>query len=375
MTVDEARRIATDLGFDVFIDLHKSQYITSAVKEALKSGLLKTLCGVYLQFRRDGTLYIGQAHNLTRRQEQHRYASHQLDYLAFYACTPKRLDYYEQYFIDRAVRLNIDLVNQLLKPIEITNDRNLMFDDCLSPDEQDAFIERIANGHFDDRVALDALCKQAEPEVKNDWQTFCTLPNYTTLLDHAARFVRQSIPAAHTLAGLFWDVQVMNHTPNHARLNVLRIHCGWFVPYAIFHFKSNAAMYFLDIALPHAIYDEKELNNLIRRYNWVGWHIPISATDSPPNLDKVQPKGLDTYTSPQAKLKDYERAVTQATFGETIHLTMPLAVADYVLSDPMIAKGCAIFCIASMRRASGRGDPTHNPVAMTALLNRLRYFE
>ena len=89
--IDEARTIASEIGFSDFADLRKTRTLTPLLKHAESSVKGETLSGVYLQFRPEG-LYIGQAVNLTQRHQRHLDEGREIAYLAFLPVKPERLD-------------------------------------------------------------------------------------------------------------------------------------------------------------------------------------------------------------------------------------------------------------------------------------------
>ena len=141
--IDEARTIASEIGFSDFADLRKTRTLTPLLKHAESSVKGETLSGVYLQFRPEG-LYIGQAVNLTQRHQRHLDEGREIAYLDFLPVKPERLDEMEGRMIDRARELGYAdrLLNVSKLPGILKLEPGFSLDDALPPARQ-----VFCNGH------------------------------------------------------------------------------------------------------------------------------------------------------------------------------------------------------------------------------------
>ena len=69
----EAKAIAERLGFQLFADVRGDTNALRLFTEAFRQKYGKKYrCGVYMQFRADGSCYIGQSLDVDRRHKRHR---------------------------------------------------------------------------------------------------------------------------------------------------------------------------------------------------------------------------------------------------------------------------------------------------------------
>ena len=139
----EAKAIAERLGFQLFADVRGDTNALRLFTEDFRQKYGKKYrCGVYMQFRADGSCYIGQSLDVDRRHKRHRELGVIVDYLAFRCWPPSVLMEKEDLCIQDALALGVPLVNKTLKCGTLKKSDD--YDQILTPDEQDLFIERIA---------------------------------------------------------------------------------------------------------------------------------------------------------------------------------------------------------------------------------------
>ena len=84
MEFHEAKAIAERLGFQLFADVRGDTNALRLFTEDFRQKYGKKYrCGVYMQFRADGSCYIGQSLDVDRRHKRHRELGVIVDYLAF----------------------------------------------------------------------------------------------------------------------------------------------------------------------------------------------------------------------------------------------------------------------------------------------------
>lgn len=112
----EAKAIAERLGFQLFADVRGDTNALRLFTEDFRQKYGKKYrCGVYMQFRADGSCYIGQSLDVDRRHKRHRELGVIVDYLAFRCWPPSVLMEKEDLCIQDALALGVPLVNKTLK--------------------------------------------------------------------------------------------------------------------------------------------------------------------------------------------------------------------------------------------------------------------
>lgn len=92
MEFHEAKAIAERLGFQLFADVRGDTNALRLFTEDFRQKYGKKYrCGVYMQFRADGSCYIGQSLDVDRRHKRHRELGVIVDYLAFRGWPPSVL--------------------------------------------------------------------------------------------------------------------------------------------------------------------------------------------------------------------------------------------------------------------------------------------
>lgn len=92
MEFHEAKAIAERLGFQLFADVRGDTNALRLFTEDFRQKYgKKSRCGVYMQFRADGSCYIGQSLDVDRRHKRHRELGVIVDYLAFRCWPPSVL--------------------------------------------------------------------------------------------------------------------------------------------------------------------------------------------------------------------------------------------------------------------------------------------
>lgn len=120
MQFEHAIIIARHLGFQYLADVrHRPSMRKAFPKEAFTgmsekgTPITPRLTGIYLQFRTDGRLYIGQTVDLIRREQQHLDAGVRVDFLAFLPTPQSQLTLVERRLIHKAHDLKVPLGNVL----------------------------------------------------------------------------------------------------------------------------------------------------------------------------------------------------------------------------------------------------------------------
>lgn len=173
MEFQEAKAIAERLGFQLFADVRGDTNALRLFTEDFRQKYGKKYrCGVYMQFRADGSCYIGQSLDVDRRHKRHRELGVIVDYLAFRCWPPSVLMEKEDLCIQDALALGVPLVNKTLKCGTLKKSDD--YDQIFTPDEQDLFIERIA-ARQTPLTQWPNFCKNAERSELRDWSAFVKL--------------------------------------------------------------------------------------------------------------------------------------------------------------------------------------------------------
>ena len=104
-----AMHVANLLGFNRIADVRGVTSVTRLFENGMSP------CGLYLQIRPQGELYIGQTANLPARFERHLARGAVITELAFMPAHPKTLDEKEKALIAKAERLGLELNNLALR--------------------------------------------------------------------------------------------------------------------------------------------------------------------------------------------------------------------------------------------------------------------
>ena len=114
MEFQEAKAIAERLGFQLFADVRGDTNALRLFTEDFRQKYGKKYrCGVYMQFRADGSSYIGQSLDVDRRHKRHRELGVIVDYLAFRCWQPSVLMEKEDLCIRDALALGVPLARIL----------------------------------------------------------------------------------------------------------------------------------------------------------------------------------------------------------------------------------------------------------------------
>ena len=179
MEFQEAKAIAERLGFQLFADVRGDTNALRLFTEDFRQKYGKKYrCGVYMQFRADGSCYIGQSLDVDRRHKRHRELGVIVDYLAFRCWQP----------------------SVLMEKVKKSDD----YDQIFTPDEQDLFIERIA-ARQTPLTQWPNFCKNAERSELRDWEIFSQHPRFMELYQKAAIYLKTTVPNPEESESVTWQ--------------------------------------------------------------------------------------------------------------------------------------------------------------------------
>lgn len=367
--IDEARTIASEIGFSDFADLRKTRTLTPLLKHAESSVKGETLSGVYLQFRPEG-LYIGQAVNLTQRHQRHLDEGREIAYLAFLPVKPERLDEMEGRMIDRARELGYAdrLLNVSKLPGILKLEPGFSLDDALPPARQDAWMKERLAGLFSPEGEARRIIDAAPGGHAETWKALLDLPQASRILDAAARFVSAAIPEPESLQYLYWSVGVGSARSRSARHSIFRILCGANRVFECFDFNRSQGATFVrielasNLILPH-------LSELRDCAPWLALDVPAFDPPSVEELQAWEPALNRKYTSTLDRRDDLLRPLSLALLRPPVAATAALEHVETLFALPGVAPAAAAYAVGSMRKSFVRKAIHHHPIAARALLD------
>lgn len=371
MNKQDAQKIAQELGFKRFFDLRETKTIAAAVK--LADPPFETLSGIYMHIRPDDFFYIGKAGNFVTRHTQHMVQKHPVDFLAFCPCPAKRLFDEERVFIERAQHFGIALINRLKTEARTVVDPKASFDDFVTPDAQERFIEAAAELRHSREADVRTAIAAAQPGEIEAWQRLMQHPRAESMLDAAARFIRAAIPMPLETERLYWTLITAPFNDQNGKVAMLSVLAGLTNVCELFVFSQTRDAVFAAIALatPTLYAQDRKFRKLLAKYPWACWTMaqdykPITADE----LMNARPFGK-TYESPQELFEDMRKETTAAALREHMRVMVPLPFLNMILDEPLVAKAAAVQAISSMRASTAMTADMHNPIAARACLGRI----
>ena len=207
-----AMHVANLLGFKRIADVRGVTSVTRLFENGMSP------CGLYLQIRPQGELYIGQTANLPARFERHLARGTVITELAFMPAHPKTLDEKEKALIAKAERLGLELNNlalrskhESLRPAFSEIYPEDWVKCWLNPETPPAnpFRERYEAIHSGLRHQLDLAMAH---------------PTWPQALPAARQAIRWLIPKPEQSAGIFWSADAYTKRLDEPFLPLIRIH-------------------------------------------------------------------------------------------------------------------------------------------------------
>lgn len=371
-TFKEAAKMASDLGFKSIIDLRRTKSINASIKQS--KDLFKTLSGIYIQFRPNGTIYVGKCRNLPNRHQQHLSQGRAMDYLAFRPTAIGDLDAEETTTINLALSLGLPLVNSSKTGLR-TSQANLIagleFDDFCPPEAQDEHMARImafrtkAGGHG-------IVAENTSIQHLDAWDEFRQHRSAEAILDAASLYVAGAIPSAAETAKIFWTTSVMISNRQNARLPLLRIICGQDQSLEFFAFSRSPDVVFGTMALAANYFHQGNAAARIRAaFPWAKIEDEGFKAPTADELKGYSPFMRHGYASPEALAKDVVRPITQARMRKPVRLSFPLAAFPTLWSMDEVAAAAAAHGIACLRRSFAPHPEQHNRSVEYEILSRM----
>lgn len=349
----EAKAIAERLGFQLFADVRGDTYALRLFTEDFRQKYGKKYrCGVYMQFRADGSCYIGQSLDVDRRHKRHRELGVIVDYLAFRCWPPSVLMEKEDLCIQDALALGVPLVNKTLKCGTLKKSDD--YDQIFTPDEQDLFIERIA-ARQTPLTQWPNFCKNAECSELRDWEIFSQHPRFMELYQKAAFYLKTTVPNPEETESVTWQCALCNEKSLQGSIRwVIKIRCGATVTFEIFHYSQAKYQYFVNIAVaPDLVYEAIDSQKPGQQYLPFA-NLCLPPRRQPPTLRDLQINGVfrkegADEDGPNAQAELLTRPIALVDTSSLGMLSVPFDALESVLEDDVIATAAAMANIACMR--------------------------
>lgn len=353
MEFQEAKAIAERLGFQLFADVRGDTNALHLFTEDFRQKYGKKYrCGVYMQFRADGSCYIGQSLDVDRRHKRHRELGVIVDYLAFRCWQPSVLMEKEDLCIRDALALGVPLVNKTLKCGTLKKSDD--YDQIFTPDEQDLFIERIA-ARQTPLTQWPNFCKNAERSELRDWEIFSQHPRFMELYQKAAIYLKTTVPNPEESESVTWQCALCNEKSLQGSIRwVIKIRCGATVTFEIFHYSQAKYQYFVNIAVaPDLVYEAIDSQKPGQQYLPFA-NLCLPPRRQPPTLKDLQINGVfrkegTDEDGPNAQAELLTRPIALVDTSSLGMLTVPFDALESALEDDVIATAAAMANIACMR--------------------------
>ena len=353
MEFQEAKAIAERLGFQLFADVRGDTNALRLFTEDFRQKYGKKYrCGVYMQFRADGSCYIGQSLDVDRRHKRHRELGVIVDYLAFRCWQPSVLMEKEDLCIRDALALGVPLVNKTLKCGTLKKSDD--YDQIFTPDEQDLFIERIA-ARQTPLTQWPNFCKNAERSELRDWEIFSQHPRFMELYQKAAFYLKTTVPNPEETESVTWQCALCNEKSLQGSIRwVIKIRCGATVTFETFHYSQAKYQYFVNIAVaPDLVYEAIDSQKPGQQYLPFA-NLCLPPRRQPPTLRDLQINGVfrkegADEDGPNAQAELLTRPIALVDTSSLGILTVPFDALESVLEDDVIATAAAMANIACMR--------------------------
>lgn len=366
---EEARRLAADLGFRHFISLADGLTVDRALKHPESS--LKTQTGVYLQFRTDGTLYIGFCGNLSARQQKHHDLGHATSFLAFLPCSSERLAQVESEMIGRALRMGLPLANRAKSEHAVLIDRSEPFDRYFPPELQDRFV---ADGGGRADEAADGflqVLRNASASERGAWAHFCRQPKARAMLRITRRALFTALPQPEFFERHWWYVALGNSNQKNAQAMQIGLIAGRWNFFECFIFQSTPKAVFVRLGLATNVLAGAEPSPAAfrRRFGWVLWEGDNWREPAHGELENFSPVLKMQYASPLARAADVGREVTLAALRPRTYASGAMELMDELMDELRIRRALAACAVAGMRQTACVHPEFHNPIGAYALLH------
>ena len=381
MQFEEAKTIAQKMGFQLFSVVTGETNINKFFPEAsVRKYKENPYCGVYMQFRLDGNLYVGQTRDLRRRYAKHREHKSGTKYLAFLHCPPEKLDEEEIRCIEAARLLRLPLINMTCNRTAPGRGKGC-YDNVIAPEEQDAFIERAAECKSW-TGSWATLFKNTAPVFRAEWERFCFISKGSDLLAAASAYVHTAIPCPEDTESDFWKSLLMpQQRRGGARRPAVAIHTGLTVGLELFCWNKIPRQYYAAVSLAPSV-----IREAFRTPEDFSAALPGAVLDMPPpdepaddedetaammNVQPLNGKAVP-FISPSQLASDIVRPVSQVNAKAPAVVTVPIDAFETVLQHPVIAAAAAMNAIAAMRLHPPLVND-HNPLLARRILTK-RFF-
>ena len=350
----EAKAIADHLGFQVIADVrgdtNAGRLFTKDLVDRYGKG---NRCGVYMLFRTDGAVYIGQSRDVDRRFKSHRVKGTLIDYMAFRYWPPKLLLEKEDACIRDAEALGLPLTNKTeIKCGLLRKEED--YDDIFPPSEQDQFIASIA-ARQNPLSQWPNVCKNASRAETIEWDKFTLLPRFTELYRIAALYLKTTVLQYEDTEDVCWQSALFHTSKSKGSYRpIIRLRCGNTETFTLYHFNQAREQYFVRILIaPDIIYEA--LDALKPGHSYLPWaSLDLPQRRPSPTVGDMMQAGMlkpekRTTGTPSADAELLTRPIALVDTSNLGCATIPFDAVEATLSDDTFATAAAMANIACMR--------------------------
>lgn len=404
MTFEQAAEIARYLGFRFLADVRGLTNIKQAFPEARRDERGR-LTGLYVQFRGDGSVYVGRTVDLDRRFRAHRERGVVTSFLGFVNVAEAKLPEREAAMIALARDSKLPLANFTgNRKREVLGDTP--FVEAYDEEDVAAFLGRRTGGVGLHQQWMD-VNRRADPAMRIRWKAFASLERSRELVDATAGYVATAlIDPANTL-GRFTVLDVSDAQSHDV---VLRLRAPYGNLFMVRRLKKAPRLYYARFLINRRVFAQAGITRAELDAAWP-WVVRMNADGTPederwdvkPEEDKpaaavgaedaaradpsgeheegkkVEEAGVETGgDAPVEDANTYERKI----FGghPVFSVTDPADIGlwetvidglDPLFEDHFVAgamAGAALCALATRTCPAGFGD--HNPIAAFKVLAR-----
>lgn len=285
MTFEQAAEIARFLGFRFLADVRGLTNIKQAFPEARRDERGR-LTGLYVQFRGDGSVYVGRTVDLDRRFRAHRERGVVTSFLGFVNVAEAKLPVREAAMIELARDSKLPLANFTgNRKRELIED--IPFLEAYDKEDVAAFLARRTGGVGLHRRWMD-VNRRADPAMRIRWKAFASLERSHELVDATAGYVATAlIDPANTL-GRFSVLDVSDAQSHDV---VLRLRAPYGNLFMVRRLKKAPRLYYARFLINRRVFAQAGITRAELDAAWP-WVVRMNA-DGTSEDDRWDEKGKE----------------------------------------------------------------------------------
>lgn len=308
MTFEQAAEIARYLGFRFLADVRGLTNIKQAFPEARRDERGR-LTGLYVQFRGDGSVYVGRTVDLDRRFRAHRERGVVTSFLGFVNVAEAKLPEREAAMIALARDSNLPLANFTgNRKREVLGDTP--FIEAYDEEDVAAFLGRRTGGVGLHQQWMD-VNRRADPAMRIRWKAFASLERSRELIDATAGYVATAlIDPANTL-GRFTVLDVSDAQSHDV---VLRLRAPYGNLFMVRRLKKAPRLYYARFLINRRVFAQAGITRAELDAAWP-WVVRMNA-DGTPEDERWDVKEEDEKPAAAAGMEDGTRAGSSGELEE-----------------------------------------------------------